>query len=102
MDKGYPHLELKAKARKFIVSASAPLRRLVIFDTDIETDFESLRCVLVGIEKSEVVREKQKHYVLVIRPIPSEEHDAFKRVGVSILEQKYIMFDEQEQDVRIL
>lgn len=102
IDKGYPQLELKAVAQKFILTRSSTLKRLVVFDTDVEADFQNLRCVVVGKEKAVFAEEKQKHYVLVVRPSLSEEHNVFERVGVGAIDKMHIAFDEQGWDVRIL
>lgn len=100
--KNYPRLELRALAGKFNLTRSNALKRLIIFDTDAGTDFQDLRWVMIGKEKSAFADERQKHYVLVVRPTPSKGSNAFERVGVGAIEKMHISFEELEQDVRIL
>ena len=102
IDKGHPRLALKAIAHKFSSNRSNTLRRLIIFDTDVRTDFQDLRCIVVKRQKLAFADEKQKYYVLVVRRSPLDGDDTVERVGVGVIEKMHLSFDQEGYDVWII
>lgn len=101
IDEMYSRTELRASAREFRFTRSDTLKRLVTFDTDVATDFESLKCVVVGKERGTSDSAKQKHYVLAVKASPSQGLDAYERVGAGTIWKTHIS-DGPEIEMRII
>jgi hypothetical protein len=98
--KRYPILELRAKTRKFVLSAGDEviLKECLSFDTEVITSLQGLSYVVVGENKREF--RGDECYVLVIRPILNS--DRYERVGVGKIKKSQILFCEPAQEVHII
>ncbi len=82
--------DLLGVARRLSISRVDMLTRL-FFDERKEYDMDTLRCIVVGKEKTEVATGEPVHWVLVINPIiVVESYELYERVGVGYLLSSHI------------
>lgn len=103
-DENSNFVELKAMARGMQVDHAELLRR-VTFDQPLTSNFDELRCVIIG-------REKRRHepdmestnWTLILRPLAdlrsTSEHPIYERVGVGYLLSLHISEDKCEVRIR--
>lgn len=72
---------LRGRARKFDLDRVELLKR-VKFDEAKDPVIEDLRCIVIGIEKSEGLSRAAERYILVIKPVPSGLTGQYMRSGV--------------------
>lgn len=92
--------DLVAVARDLVPGNGGEL----IFDRPEETEsIQNLKCVIIGTERLDTPADSQKHYVLIVAPLHSEEGNTdYERVGVAVVAKKDIKFEGSGIQVRIV
>lgn len=91
-------LEIVAKSWRLDVRQA---KGLVLDNASCSLD-TSTRCVVLGSSKRAASDQAQKHYVLVVSAVHSEQDDLYKRVGVGIVEESQLLKDSSANEIRIV
>ncbi|EXL66156.1 hypothetical protein FOPG_17646 [Fusarium oxysporum f. sp. conglutinans race 2 54008] len=81
-----PEIKLNARAKEFTLEEYQD--ETLVLDSQTWQDLRVVRCVVIGVERSNISVQERKHYVILIAP--KNGCKTFERVGAGFLNGKYI------------
>jgi hypothetical protein len=101
-------IKLKVPAREFLLDVINKEKRWLIFDKKDRTDIQRLKYIIIERSKSYKKhkfdrQDKQEYYILIIALRYSKEYyKIYKRIGINSVQKRYISFNGENIEVRII